>query len=638
MEEHVSKRLDESDNHDEDDEGEEPTEATEAIMRAISDKYSNGRDEEDAALKKQRTDPWYIVKVGPSSNFSESSMDDSKEKSGMTRKEGDDVGGHGNGPRILRSFSRKEFVGATKPPLTDLPLQNDHRNSDPEAASIGGSSDQTTHSGEIRDDNPSELMAAVPVDETEEHHMPAMLQETLIAVPISEDNGRKGIWSLTAGLFRSDDDSKEESGAVPSVPQTAATPYLLADLLRDSVEDTTPWENTTTLQYKALDWLTNDDAWLARSVLEDGSYNIPIGVLVERYALVVFSMTWGDKWWSEEFGMLDEKRSSCEWNNGQYCFPEDDSCVPVSGAVCDEDGFVIAAGEGAGEIPTELLLLSSLEYLMLDSNRFSGTIPSELVQLPKLEVLSLRKNSLTGHIPSEIGLAANLRQLNLGYNEIAGTIPSEIGQTSNLRLLNLEFNNIAGILDEVVNPGLKLLDLSDNLVEGTIPQDFGTMTMLERLRLQDNKLSGTLPPTLGNLRFMEELHLYGNYDLTGTVPATMLSLDMVEYVNLKRTNVTNAQLFCSNSPIIYVDCEDTAEFQPAVRAQTDWLRVAPEELVVNGKSLVLDDEIRGRDMQRQARGPAPAYDRLGEGGLKPCNVVDPPLEQPVRDFRSTSFC
>eukprot|EP00980_Cylindrotheca_fusiformis_P019986 scaffold7064_cov111-Cylindrotheca_fusiformis.AAC.9 len=295
--------------------------------------------------------------------------------------------------------------------------------------------------------------------------------------------------------------------------------------------------------------------------------------------------------------MLDEKRSSCEWNNGQYCFPEDDSCVPASGAVCDEDCFVIAAGEGAGEIPTELLVLSSLEYLMLDSNRFSGTIPSELVQLPKLEVLSLRRNILMGHIPSEIGLAANLRQLNLGHNEIAGTIPSEI----------------------------------DNLVEGTIPQDFGTMTMLETLRLQGNKLSGTLPPTLGNLRFMKELHLYGNYDLTGTVPATMLSLDMVEYVNLKWKNVTNAQLFCSNSPIIYIDCEDTAS------SNKNWLRAAPGELVVNGKFLGLEDEIglsnrsrimvqrdhwalscvllgRGMGNAAAGKGVSPSYHRLGGGG------------------------
>eukprot|EP00980_Cylindrotheca_fusiformis_P013571 scaffold3467_cov118-Cylindrotheca_fusiformis.AAC.8 len=589
MEKHVSKRLDECDNRkfehgDDDDEGEEPTEA---ILRAICNKYSNG-DEEAAVLKKERTDAWnslYIVKEDPSSDFSESSMHDSKEKSGMIRKEEEAGGSNGMGVKMLRSFSRKEFVGATKPPLQGLRLRNNHQNSNPETAPVVGrpspqTSDQPTiHTDdEIRFDNPSELMAAVPVDEIEEHRMPAMLQQTLSAVPISEENGPKGICSifrnrqvvctvvllvivsgsLTAGLFRPDDDSKQKSSAAPSVPQTAAT-SLLADLLRDSVEDTTPWENTTTPQYKALDWLANEDAWLARNV-EDGNYSIPIRVLVERYALVVLSMAWGDRWWSEEFGMLDENRSSCEWNIELWCFEGNSFCAPT-GAVCDEDGFVIglslckfssgflaaetsqfatlrspvAPVKGAGEIPTELLLLSSLEYLMLDNNELSGTVPSELAQLPKLEVLDLSDNFFTGPIPSEIGVAANLRKLNLG------------------------FNNIAGGLDSVVNPRLKYLDLSQNLLEGTIPEDFGTMTVLETLKLPNNKLSGTLPGTLGNLRLLKDLDLYGNLDLTGTVPATLSGLDVVW--NVERTNVTNAQVLCSNSTTTYilVDCEGTSE-------------------------------------------------------------------------------
>eukprot|EP00980_Cylindrotheca_fusiformis_P004307 scaffold918_cov126-Cylindrotheca_fusiformis.AAC.86 len=151
MEKHVSKRLDECDNKkvehgDDDDEGEEPTEA---ILRAICNKYSNG-DEEAAVLKKERTDAW--------NSF--------KEKSGMIRKEEEAGGSNGMGVKMLRSFSRKEFVGATKPPLQGLRLRNNHQNSDPETAPVVGrpppqTSDQTTiHTDdEIRDDNPSELMA-----------------------------------------------------------------------------------------------------------------------------------------------------------------------------------------------------------------------------------------------------------------------------------------------------------------------------------------------------------------------------------------------------------------------------------------------------------------------------------------------
>eukprot|EP00980_Cylindrotheca_fusiformis_P013569 scaffold3467_cov118-Cylindrotheca_fusiformis.AAC.6 len=606
----TDKKFQHDDEEDEEgNERSETAEGTEVAVKATSNKYSK-RDEEDSALKKQRTDAWnsafgHLMEVHQSSDSSQSCMDDSNEKAEVMRKDEDAVG-NVEGETIQGSFDRNESRGAPKPPLSDLALQNDHQDSNPEAEPMGGDgpsspieSDRIIQYGDQDENDPSSVLVdAVPVDEieeTEEHHMPAMLQETLVAVPISEG-------SLTAGLFRSDDDTKEASDAPPTVPPTTAT-SLLADLLRDSVEDTTPWENTTTPQYKALDWLTNDDVWLARS-MEDGNCNFPIRVLVERYALVVVSMAWGDRWWSEETGMLDEKRSSCEWNIGRDCFPEDDVCVPAKGAMCDEDGFVITVAEATGEIPTEVGLLFSLEYLLLDYNGLYGTIPSELVQLPNLEVLDLVGNSLSGSIPSQIGLAANLRKLNLHANRITGTldnvvnprlehlglaqnllegtIPQNFGTMTTLQTLALEGNRfsgsipglaaslqtldlgdnrITGTLDNVVHPLLETLYLSGNFLEGSIPQDFGTMTKLAFCRLSDNKLSGSLPPTLGNLRNLKTLVLEGNLNLTGTVPATLSVLDL-DTVDLSGTNLTNAQVFCSNfiaPDRVFVDCEQISE-------------------------------------------------------------------------------
>eukprot|EP00980_Cylindrotheca_fusiformis_P005439 scaffold1160_cov95-Cylindrotheca_fusiformis.AAC.4 len=595
-------------------------------MKAISSKYSPL--DEDAALKKQGKDVWKsglksIVEVHQSS---ESPMDDtSKRKVEIMRKE-DDVGGTVDEGEIIQgSFDRNDSLGATQPPLPDH-----HEDWYPEAEAMGGGSSPRTsdliiQSGDTEDNDPSDvLINAIPVDEIEELGAPAIPQEMVSAVVMSEDDkGTRGIWSifqnrqvacivvlfviisvsLAAGLSRSDDtktadDAKRASDAAPSFPPTAAT-SLLADLLRDSVGDTMPWENKTTPQYKALDWLTNDDVWLAAS-LKDGNYSIPIHVLRERYALVVLCMAWGDREWATKYAMLDETTSSCEWSIEEFCLPENDFCLP-KGAVCDDDGFISALhsfglDEATGEIPAELFLLSSLEYLLLDGNSLHGTIPTELFQLPKLQLLFLSGNKLSGSIPTEAGLAANLRNLDLDGNDITGTldnvvnprlknlylsgnllegtipqdigtmtmletlvvnnnelsgsIPREIGLAANLRNLDLGQNLITGTLDNVVNPRLKNLDLSGNLLEGTIPQDFGIMTMLEILWLPSNKLSGPLPPTLEDLHRLDILRLENNPSLTGAVPATLSSLN-VSVLNLQGTNLTNLEVFCSNPPPEY---------------------------------------------------------------------------------------
>eukprot|EP00980_Cylindrotheca_fusiformis_P014437 scaffold3849_cov91-Cylindrotheca_fusiformis.AAC.1 len=96
---------------------------------------------------------------------------------------------------------------------------------------VGGSSlrtsDRIMQSGETEDNNPSNvLINAIPVDEIEELGAPAMPQEMVSAVVMSEDDkGTRGIWSifqnrqvacivvllvivsasLAAGLSRSDD-------------------------------------------------------------------------------------------------------------------------------------------------------------------------------------------------------------------------------------------------------------------------------------------------------------------------------------------------------------------------------------------------------------------------------------------------
>lgn len=190
-----------------------------------------------------------------------------------------------------------------------------------------------------------------------------------------------------------------------------------------------------------------------------------------------------------------------------------------------------------GEIPTEVGLLSSLEYLWLDSNSLFGSIPPELFELSNLQSVTILDNGLSGTLPSEIGLATELYMLDLSENLIGGT------------------------LDNVVGPSMEYLALQSNLLEGTIPPDFGLMTNIYHLDLGYNRLSGPLPTNLANLESLAVLSLYDNVDLTGTVPPAYFSFNL-SLLYLEGTGLTNLEdVFCSSGLLefeeFYADCGGT---------------------------------------------------------------------------------
>ena len=82
-----------------------------------------------------------------------------------------------------------------------------------------------------------------------------------------------------------------------------------------------------------------------------------------------------------------------------------------------------------GSLPTEIGLLSALEYLYLNYNALTGPLPTQLGTLSSLLVLWLLENNLTGTVPSELGQIPTLRSLDLRNNALTGTIPTEIDLT-----------------------------------------------------------------------------------------------------------------------------------------------------------------------------------------------------------------
>ena len=196
------------------------------------------------------------------------------------------------------------------------------------------------------------------------------------------------------------------------------------------------------------------------------------------------------------------------------------------GVTANADGRVVGLELNenglAGELPGELGGLDQLRWLWLYVNDLTGTIPARLGSLPRLGSLVLSRNALTGPIPRELGGLANLEYLQLSSNDLNGQIPPELGNLARLRWLYLWYNSLTGPvpreLGSLVN--LERMYLSANELTGAIPGELGNLTNLEWLGLSSNELTGSTT-WLENLTNLESLNLFGNWGVTGALPASL---------------------------------------------------------------------------------------------------------------------
>ncbi|KAL7192865.1 hypothetical protein ACSBR2_024639 [Camellia fascicularis] len=147
--------------------------------------------------------------------------------------------------------------------------------------------------------------------------------------------------------------------------------------------------------------------------------------------------------------------------------------------------------------------------------------------------LKLDNNHLSGSIPPEFKKFSNLENLNLASNDLSCSIHGALGEC--LKLLNLNLSN--NRFGENI-PILQSLDLSHNLVTGTIPQQIGELQILETLNLSQNELSGSLQSSFNNMLSLTLVDVSYNNMLSFRVPYHRLpetvALRKASFETLKR--------------------------------------------------------------------------------------------------------
>ncbi|KAF8413206.1 hypothetical protein HHK36_001182 [Tetracentron sinense] len=165
-------------------------------------------------------------------------------------------------------------------------------------------------------------------------------------------------------------------------------------------------------------------------------------------------------------------------------------------------------------------LASRISYINLSENQIDGEIPNVMLKSTSVDLSS---NYIKGQLPR---LSPNVRVLRLSKNSISGPISpllcDKMGQQKKLEVLDLSENLLSGELPQcwMYWQSLKLINLGSNHLSGKIPSSMGSLFGLQSLHLHKNSFSGDLPPSLQNCTNLQFIDL-GDNKYSGNIPNWM---------------------------------------------------------------------------------------------------------------------
>ncbi|KAG2724326.1 hypothetical protein I3843_01G013000 [Carya illinoinensis] len=145
-----------------------------------------------------------------------------------------------------------------------------------------------------------------------------------------------------------------------------------------------------------------------------------------------------------------------------------------------------------GSIPANLGMIEHLQNLNLSNNSLNGSLPSSLFNSTQLQFLDLSNNLISGELPETIGQLKNVQFLNLSDNALAGNVPNNLTTLTSLTVVSLKNNYFSGTIPSGFE-AVQVLDLSSNLMNGSLPSDFGGSS-LRYLNISYNRFSGNIKP------------------------------------------------------------------------------------------------------------------------------------------------
>ncbi len=174
--------------------------------------------------------------------------------------------------------------------------------------------------------------------------------------------------------------------------------------------------------------------------------------------------------------------------------------------ICDWYGIACVAGQ--------------IVEINLRGNNLRGLPGPDLFFLTQLRVLWLYSNPITFSFEN-IGRAAKLQDLRLDSTKLHSL--HGIGAASSLVSFNAQYTEVKGPFSEDILrlSNLRVLSLGNNGITGTLPKSISSLKYLVSLRLHSNSLTGPMPSFEG-VHYLKHLDLSDNL-LTGSISKKFLS-------------------------------------------------------------------------------------------------------------------
>ncbi|KAJ7949604.1 putative Leucine-rich receptor-like kinase family protein [Quillaja saponaria] len=194
----------------------------------------------------------------------------------------------------------------------------------------------------------------------------------------------------------------------------------------------------------------------------------------------------------------------------------------------------------------------------LNSNYLSGPLPQFP---PNTSLLDLSKNKFSGSLYSlctTLGLRFSF--LDLSNNLLSGTLPDCWKGFKELRVMILENNNFSGHIPTSIGSlqQIQTLQLSKNIFSGEI-QTLKECKDLKFIDLGDNKLDGEIPAWIGqHLPNLIVLRLRSN-KLYGSIPITLCNLSALQILDLSLNNISGKIPYCLNNLTALCDTDISRE-------------------------------------------------------------------------------
>ncbi|XP_015160718.1 LRR receptor-like serine/threonine-protein kinase EFR [Solanum tuberosum] len=154
-----------------------------------------------------------------------------------------------------------------------------------------------------------------------------------------------------------------------------------------------------------------------------------------------------------------------------------------------------------------------------------------------LTSIDIQDNNLAGNIPSEFGKLKQLQGLYLSNNKLQGHIPEAVCHLSNLVKLTLQVNELSGLIPECFGnlSMLQKIYLDSNKFSSKFPLSLWKMSGLLYLSVSRNSIEGEVPSDIGGMKAIVELYLSSNH-FSGMIPSTSEELQNLQYLDLSNNS------------------------------------------------------------------------------------------------------